>query len=74
MAQAGVAKLDPREEHFRIPGPHAGLSLFLRYLPASRETQVQKNVVLYVHGGTFPSGLSIAHRLDGHFNAECPGC
>jgi len=65
MAQAGFAKLDPREEHFRIPGPHAGLSLFLRYLPASRETQVQKNVVLYVHGGTFPSGLSIAHRLDG---------
>jgi hypothetical protein len=65
MAQANFAKLDPHEEHFRIPSPHGGLSLFLRYLPASRETQVQKNVVLCVHGGTFPSGLSIAHRFNG---------
>ena len=31
-------KLDPREEHFRIPGPRAELSLFLRFLPeAQRE-------------------------------------
>jgi len=65
MAPANFAKLDPREEHFRIPSPHGGLSLFLRYLPALRETQVQRNIVLYVHGGTFPSGLSIAHRFDG---------
>ena len=27
------ALLDPREEHFRIPSSHAGLSLFLRHLP-----------------------------------------
>jgi pimeloyl-ACP methyl ester carboxylesterase len=65
MAQAGFAKLDPREEHFRIPSHREGLSLFLRYLPALHEAQAHKNVVLYVHGGTFPSGLSIAHRFDG---------
>src|SRR6266542_2686022 len=28
-----TVKLDPREEHHRIAGPHSGLSLFLRYLP-----------------------------------------
>jgi pimeloyl-ACP methyl ester carboxylesterase len=64
-AQAGSAKLDPREEHFRIPSHHMGLSLFLRYLPACREPGRRDKVVLYVHGGTFPSGLSIAHRFDG---------
>src|SRR5215472_1421180 len=65
MIQASFAKLDPREEHFQIPSHHEGLSLFLRYLPALRETPAHKKVVLYVHGGTFPSGLSIAHRFDG---------
>src|ERR1700738_5150986 len=60
-----ICEADPREEHFRIPSHHAGLSLFLRYLPALRETQAHKNVVLYIHGGTFPSELSIAHRFDG---------
>jgi pimeloyl-ACP methyl ester carboxylesterase len=55
---------EPREEHCRIPSHHAGLSLFLRYLPPPREAPPSK-VVLYVHGGTFPSGLSIAHRFDG---------
>ena len=68
-AFAAAERLDPREEHARIPGPHHGLSLFLRYLPASRDTGLQRRVrdrvVLYVHGGTFPSGLSIAHRFDG---------
>src|SRR5262245_61369873 len=64
MAQASLAKLDPREEHFRIPSHDERMSLFLRYLPTLRETQSHKNVVLYVHGGTFPSGLSIAHRFD----------
>ena len=58
------AKLDPREEHHRIPSPHAGLSLFLRYLPR-HETSSPARVALYVHGGTFPSALSIAHRFDG---------
>jgi pimeloyl-ACP methyl ester carboxylesterase len=56
-----VSQLDPREENFRIPSPHGGRSLFLRYLPPSGSGD---RVVLYVHGGTFPSGLSIAHRFN----------
>lgn len=64
-ALAAVAQLDPREQHFRIASPHDGLSLFLRYLPAERAPATAGKVVLYVHGGTFPSALSIAHRFDG---------
>lgn len=56
--------LDPREEHFRIPGPWEGLQLFLRYLSPS-SALADKGIVLYVHGATFPSALSIAHRFDG---------
>ena len=62
---AVTVKLDPREEHVRIPGPDDGASLFLRYLPPADEVSPRDRVVLYVHGGTFPSGLSIAHRFDG---------
>jgi pimeloyl-ACP methyl ester carboxylesterase len=62
-------RLDPREEIFRIAGPVAGLRLGLRYLPPPRPADMSKagasKVVLYVHGGTFPSALSIAHRFDG---------
>jgi pimeloyl-ACP methyl ester carboxylesterase len=58
-----AAKLDPREEHHRIASPHPGLSLFLRHLPP--RNAASDRVVLYVHGGTFPSALSIAHRFDG---------
>jgi pimeloyl-ACP methyl ester carboxylesterase len=58
-------KLDPREEHFRIPGPRAELSLFLRFLPAARTAFEPRRAVLYVHGATFPSALSVAHRFDG---------
>jgi pimeloyl-ACP methyl ester carboxylesterase len=58
-------KLDPREEHFRIPGPREGLSLFLRFVPAGTSTSQSRRAVLYVHGATFPSALSIAHRFDG---------
>jgi pimeloyl-ACP methyl ester carboxylesterase len=58
-------KLDPREEHFRIPSHHAGLQLFLRYLPPTAGYRGKPKVVLYVHGATFPSALSIAHRFDG---------
>jgi pimeloyl-ACP methyl ester carboxylesterase len=61
----GFPKLDPREEHFRIASPHQGLSLFLRVLPPARSAGAVPKVVLYVHGGTFPSALSIAHRFDG---------
>jgi pimeloyl-ACP methyl ester carboxylesterase len=63
LASNRADKLDPREVHYRIASPHSGLSLFLRYLPPSiGKTDA---VVLYVHGGTFPSALSIAHRFDG---------
>lgn len=62
---SAAAQLDPREEHFRIPGPRDGSSLFLRYLPSSRSDFAPRRAVLYVHGATFPSALSIAHRFDG---------
>jgi pimeloyl-ACP methyl ester carboxylesterase len=66
MTDYSVAtKLDPREEHFRIPGPRDSLSLFLRYLPAVNAAPIARRAVLYVHGATFPSALSIAHRFDG---------
>jgi pimeloyl-ACP methyl ester carboxylesterase len=61
---SNIAKLDPREEHFRIGGPRPDLSLFLRFLPARGEQRARR-AVLYVHGATFPSALSIAHRFDG---------
>src|SRR5215813_14118381 len=60
-----ASKLDSREEHFRIPGSREGLSLFLRYLPAVNPKPPTRRTVLYVHGATFPSALSIAHRFDG---------
>ena len=58
-------RLDPREEHFHIPGPHQDMSLFLRFLPAMKSGFQPRPAVLYVHGATFPSALSIAHRFDG---------
>ncbi len=58
-------RLDPREEHVRIPGDRAGLRLFLRHLPPRPAAAGKPKVVLYVHGGTFPSALAIAHRFDG---------
>jgi pimeloyl-ACP methyl ester carboxylesterase len=62
---SAATRLDPREEQFRIPGPRKGLSLFLRFLPASRSDFSPRRAVLYVHGATFPSAVSIAHRFDG---------
>jgi pimeloyl-ACP methyl ester carboxylesterase len=58
------ALLDPRESHHRIPGSQPGLSLFLRHLPPP-DGRPARGIVLYVHGATFPSALSIAHRFDG---------
>jgi pimeloyl-ACP methyl ester carboxylesterase len=63
MLQQNAAKLDPREQHYWTPSPHPGLQLFLRHLPA---TSLSDRVVLYVHGATFPSALSVAHRFDGY--------
>ena len=60
-----VTKLDPREEHFRIPSHGEGPKLFLRYLPPNAHPTEAPKIVLYVHGGSFPSALSIAHRFDG---------
>lgn len=57
-------KLDGREQHFRIPSHHTGLELFLRHLPPQHGGN-DAPVVLYVHGATFPSATSIAHRFDG---------
>jgi pimeloyl-ACP methyl ester carboxylesterase len=57
--------LDPREEHFHIPGPHKAMSLFLRFLAAPKTGVRPRRAVLYVHGATFPSALSIADRFDG---------
>ena len=41
------------------------MSLFLRLLPAATTKFHPRRAVLYVHGATFPSALSIAHRFDG---------
>lgn len=57
-------KLDAREVHLRISGPIERLQLFLRHLPPSRPAGPPK-VVLFVHGMSFPSASSIAHRFDG---------
>ena len=58
-------KLDASEQHFHIASHIQELRLFLRYLPAQSVAAAKPKVVLYVHGGTFPSALSIAHRFDG---------
>ena len=63
MLQQNVPKLDPREQHYGIPSSRPGLQLFLRHLPPKTPSD---RVVLYVHGATFPSALSIAHRFDGY--------
>lgn len=58
-----IRPLADGEEHFLISGPRPDMRLFLRRLgsPAT----APGHTVLYVHGATFPSGLSIAHRFDG---------
>jgi pimeloyl-ACP methyl ester carboxylesterase len=60
-----LPKLDPLERHFFISSPIEGLKLFLRHLPARAVFPGKLKVVLFVHGGTFPSALSVAHRFDG---------
>jgi len=59
------ARLDPREELFRIPSHVDGCALFLRYLPPTALQRAEPKITLYLHGATFPSALSIAHRFDG---------
>lgn len=66
MLQRRAEKLDPREEHHWIESPHSGLQLFLRHLEPVNGPNDIVRPVLYVHGATFPSALSIAHRFDGY--------
>jgi pimeloyl-ACP methyl ester carboxylesterase len=59
-------RLVPDERHYRVVAEIGGLKLFLRHLaPQIRDAHASPKVVLYIHGGTFPSALSIAHRFDG---------
>ena len=53
-------ELDPREQRYRIASPHPGLLMFLRRLAPESGGG---DPVLYVHGATFPSALSVAHRF-----------
>jgi pimeloyl-ACP methyl ester carboxylesterase len=66
MLHSNIPKLDPREQHYWIESPHPGMRLFLRYLPSLNRQNGLVRPVLYVHGATFPSALSIAHRFDGY--------
>jgi pimeloyl-ACP methyl ester carboxylesterase len=65
MLRPDARRLDPREEHFWMPGPRAGFDLFLRHLEPAKRVDQDVRPVLYVHGATFPSALSVAHRFDG---------
>jgi pimeloyl-ACP methyl ester carboxylesterase len=62
---AEIPRLDHREEHFFIAGPKDNLRLFLRLLTSETLLSGERRAVLYVHGATFPSALSVAHRFDG---------
>ena len=59
---------DPREEHFLIQGPHPGRSVFLALFCRLLTVWLADSTlaVLYVHGATFPSSVSVAHRFDGY--------
>jgi pimeloyl-ACP methyl ester carboxylesterase len=65
MEPVTYPKLDPREEHFLVAGPRPGMSMFLRRLRASAHPADHRRSVLYVHGATFPSALSVAYRFHG---------
>ena len=56
----------PGELTFRLPYEYEGqeLAMFLRLLRPHSVTRSPR-IVLYVHGATFRSALSIAHRFDG---------
>lgn len=65
MLQRSAEKLDPREQHYWIDSPQQGLQLFVRHLSPARQPEWIRPVV-YVHGATFPSALSVAYRFDGY--------
>ena len=51
---SAARKLDPREEHFRIPGPREELSLFLRFLPADPTDHLHEERCSIFTAGRFP--------------------
>src|ERR1700677_2410435 len=57
------APLDAREQQHLIVGPDRGLRLLVRQLPAN--VVRPRGLVMYVHGATFPSALSIAYSFEG---------
>jgi pimeloyl-ACP methyl ester carboxylesterase len=65
MPDFDIPLMDHREEHFFIRSPKNDLRLFLRLLTSKTLPSEGRRAVLYVHGATFPSALSIAHRFDG---------
>ena len=57
---------DPREDRFNLTLPDCRGTLFLsRLAPPDWARRTMRRAVLYVHGATFPSALSIAYRFDG---------
>jgi pimeloyl-ACP methyl ester carboxylesterase len=52
------------EHEYRLPISGTGACVFLRSMPARRRIACRR-VVLYLHGATFPSALSIAFRVQG---------
>jgi len=54
MATTKLPRLDPREEHFRIPSHHDRLSLFLRYLPPERSVLPSGDLRLLAVAGEAP--------------------
>ena len=61
MTPSHRATLDPCEQVFLIDSGREGLQLFLRRLPALAPES--RGSVLYLHGATFPSALSVAFRF-----------
>lgn len=64
MARAR-AKLDDREQCYLIDGPVSSLKLFVRRLDSETPFVSGRRALMYVHGATFPSALSIAYRFNG---------
>lgn len=53
-------------EEFMIPGPDAGIELYVRNKrPPSLSTFTRDNIVLFVHGATYPADTSFDLKLDG---------
>jgi len=53
-------------EEFMIPGPDSGVQLYVRNKrPRDLQAFTPRNVVLFVHGATYPSETSFDLRLDG---------